>query len=140
MQEQFRSIYGTLYSSFSGAAEQSQLRDIQPTITSGARAISQSIDEVQARLRNTGLPQLREDAKFLLLTSFTQMVYVPLTLEGGPEAGSITAIIREDIWTIATSAAQGNPPGGEISAHAVLNVLPKVWDAVKAGASRLWEG
>ena len=148
MQDRFRPVYRDLYRAFSDWPEGSVPFPFA-SFSRGAGEISASIDGVQERLRQNGLPPLREDAQLLLLTCFTQMVYAPLAIAAGGrlEAGGLNygddrlvVIIADDLWTIASSAARSNPEASSISAHSVLNVLPTVWDRMKAGASRIWEG
>jgi hypothetical protein len=149
MEDRFRPIYQVLYSTYTEEPDRFIARDFAPSVSGGARTVSQSIELAQERLSQSGLPLLREDAKFLLLTCFTQMVYAPLAIANTQRTAGIgyrgeddlSGVIADDIWTIASSAAETSPPGiNEISAHSVLNTLPNVWDRIKVGASRLWEG
>jgi hypothetical protein len=119
------------------------------------RRVREAIESTQAELRRANLPALREDAKYLLLVNYVVMIYRPLLRAGrlpwlGPEEfdpEELDNIMRNDVSTIMRESAlavirntESIAPEDGVSAHAVVNTLPKIWERLLSGATRLWEG
>ncbi len=145
MDQVFRPIYDELY--FRYMAEHGFARTGRSS--TALLAINRAIEEAQIQLLRERNVTIREDARYLLLVSFSEMVYRPLSSynQGGKGRGDDTwddpelnSLMMEDIRRITTAASERLDYGGEVTAHAILNTLPSIWDRIRTGASQIWEG
>jgi hypothetical protein len=136
MDDGFKPIYDRLYKAYLAGQDPPAVlpRDLM------VQNVNYAIEAIQSERQSDNKPIFREDAKHLLLTCFTEMVYKPLASNDSPIAvpANLSTVIQNDIRTIADSTKPAaNQP---ISAQAVFNSLPSVWGRILSGAAKLWEG
>lgn len=121
----------------------------QEIVLETRRAIEQLEMEAQKHA-DAGNMRLRPDAKLFLLSNFHLMVIVPL-LENenrygpGPLAElnqSLTTAIRQDLEAILEDAYSSTYEAGtrEVSGHAVMASIDKLWKGLKTTSFRIWGG
>jgi len=136
MDDGFKPIYDRLYKAYLAGQDAPAIfaRDLM------VQNVNYAIEAIQWERRSNNKPIFREDAKHLLLTCFTEMVYKPLASPDSPIGvpANLSTVIQNDIRTIADSTQPA--ANQQISAQAVLNSLPTVWGNILSGATKLWEG
>jgi hypothetical protein len=136
----YRSVYADLYSRFP--------ERLSPELRQYAHHVQHAIERAQEQLEKEDAPFLREDGKYFLLINYVEMIGHPLRYPAAPEldvnADELESIMRHDIEVIireSSSRVRGVPrPGPTVSAHAVFNTITTVWEKLRAGATKLWEG
>lgn len=96
-------------------------------------------DAINETVADMGLARiLRPDAKLFLLVNLHQMLALPLAYVEGSrrERVAIDEIIRADLRTILHSAREGSRE--EISGHAVVNAISRVWGQLRATEIDVW--
>lgn len=127
MQQTHRTAYSELYSAYGQGSES------VPWVRS-------AIETVSARLwpQSGGLPvqrvRLREDAKYFLLVNLTEMVVKPLQ---GISQARLQAAVDHDLQLLLSAAAH-MANSAEISGHAVVDALSRVWSQLEINHFGLW--
>jgi hypothetical protein len=103
----------------------------------GPRTIEDAISDA---LGDLGLSsqQLRPDARLFLLVNLHEMIVLPLSASPGRLEGQrLAELLRNDVRTILEAARE--PTGNnEISGHAVINAISRVWDKLRATELDVW--
>jgi hypothetical protein len=146
MDARFRPVYARLYWNYPTLDAASRLFPVTESPWDFAEFLVGRIEAMQLRREAAGSALLREDAKYLLLTVFTQMIYMPMALASRKDGarsydladiGEIRQLIAADLETLTQAAAEDEER--LITAHAILNALPKIWRELRTGETRLWE-
>lgn len=97
-------------------------------------------DAITEEVADMGLVRtLRPDARLFLLVNLHQMLALPLayTEVVRREHGMLDAIVRSDVRTILNATLEESR-GEEISGHAVLNAVSRVWRRLRATEIDVW--
>jgi hypothetical protein len=157
MDQRYNEAYNRLYADYAydyGYPRRRQRPWIEPgieqeTVLETRRAIEQLEMEAQQHPDARNM-RLRPDAKLFLLSNFHLMVVVPLLENAyrngpGPRAElnqDLVSAIKQDIETILEDAYSTAYEAGvrEVSGHAVMTSIDKLWKGLKTTSFRIWGG
>lgn len=144
MDKRLRPIFSRLYWSFLSEKDNPDLFAPTNSPSDFAAFLAQELEHLQLERSDARVHVLREDAKYFLLTAFTQMVYMPFALAAkstGPRAfppvdpDRVRADVAADLKTIVEAA--GAKATGPINTHDLIDILPTVWEQLRTGV--LWQ-
>ena len=135
MDERFGQAYQVLFDNFQIASEIPFDRGGKglPLMPAFLRAM---INQVDSEFEQ-GRRHLRADGKYLLLTSFYSMVYMPLMLVGNIPFAELIEAINSDMKDIVSYGGKEQPEG-DISGHTLLSAVAVSWPRLRTTKFRLW--
>jgi hypothetical protein len=141
MRREFYEVYRDLYDVYRQSQYEAEYQRVPrrfPPIFDmrNVRTVEDAIRDAE-RLLPPG-KSLRPDARLFLFVNTHQMVALPLSYNEGArlEQLPVDADIRSDLETIVVAAA--DRPESEISSHAVVSALDRVWSNLKTTSLNIW--